>query len=169
MAFKGTTKYYSNMQEREVAEEVRGRVVIASGALDDKGDVRSDNFLIECKTTEKKEYTFRAGVWLKLRSEAYKLGLTPVVNIDLKSRYGERYRLAIMREEDFFSYAQNTLFSLDERKKKNRKIISWNKSLKISDEDWSYAKLVSPYIEEECGDTLLIFPWESFLIISQVV
>ena len=83
MAKKGTTKYASTKQERKVAYELDGRIVIASGALDDKGDVRSSDFLVECKTTSKDFYTFSYLTWDKLDREAMKLGLTPLLQIDL--------------------------------------------------------------------------------------
>lgn len=47
----------SQLQEKRVASELGGRVTPASGALwGAKGDVKSDLFLAECKTTEKPAY-----------------------------------------------------------------------------------------------------------------
>ena len=63
MAKKGTTRYRSNKQEREVAKIFGGKQVIASGSLwFADSDVRSDKYLIECKTTEKDYYTLTAKV-----------------------------------------------------------------------------------------------------------
>lgn len=46
------TRFYSNKQEKAVAKAVGGKQVANSGATTfSKGDVRTDNWLIECKTT----------------------------------------------------------------------------------------------------------------------
>ena len=45
------TRYYSKVQERRVAKVNNGSVVANSGATRfNKGDVKTDHFLIECKT-----------------------------------------------------------------------------------------------------------------------
>jgi len=45
------TRYYSKKQERKVAKVNNGSVVANSGATRfNKGDVKTDHFLIECKT-----------------------------------------------------------------------------------------------------------------------
>ena len=51
MARKGTTKYKSNKQEKDVAKILGGKTVMASGSLwQAKGDVRTSKYLVECKT-----------------------------------------------------------------------------------------------------------------------
>lgn len=46
------TRYYSNKQEKKVAKAIGGKQVVNSGATTFyKGDVVTDNWLIECKTT----------------------------------------------------------------------------------------------------------------------
>lgn len=87
MARKGTTKFNSNLQEKRVAEEVNGRVQIASGSIwTMPSDVRTDDLLIECKTTEKEYYTLNIKTWEKIEKEATKDGLrTPVMSIDTAS------------------------------------------------------------------------------------
>ena len=67
----GEKKFASKSQEKNVAEKINGRVQIASGALDEKGDVKSEQFLIECKTTGKLSYPLRYSTWNKIREEAY--------------------------------------------------------------------------------------------------
>lgn len=48
------TRYYSSKQERSVAKSVGGTTTKNSGATPfDKGDITSNNFLIECKTKTK--------------------------------------------------------------------------------------------------------------------
>jgi len=45
------TRFYSSKQEKTVAESIGGTVTKNSGATPfDKGDLKIDNFLIECKT-----------------------------------------------------------------------------------------------------------------------
>ena len=45
------TRYYSDRQEKRVAKRVRGKQISNSGATSfSKGDVKTDNWLIECKT-----------------------------------------------------------------------------------------------------------------------
>ena len=76
MARKGTTRYDSNLQESRVAKIFGGKKQIASGSLWFlSADVRTDKFLIECKTTEKDKYTVTLKVWDKIRIEAARDGL----------------------------------------------------------------------------------------------
>ena len=81
MASKNTTKYLSNKQEKQVAKDIGGKTVIASGSLwGMKGDCRSDKYLIECKTTQKKSYRLTTETWEKINYEAIRDGLrTPVL------------------------------------------------------------------------------------------
>ena len=93
MAKKGTTKYFSNKQEKDVAKQIGGNTVIASGALwHSSSDVRNSQFLVECKTTEKDYYTITAKVWEKICKEANRDGMrTPLLVIDLHNNHKERY------------------------------------------------------------------------------
>lgn len=103
MAKKGTTKYKSDLQEKQVSKDVEGVTVIASGALwGSKGDVRTDTMLIECKTTEKLEYRLTLKVWDKIRREAIKDGLrTPVMCVELDDG---NTKLAVFEERAFDHY-----------------------------------------------------------------
>lgn len=68
------TRAYSRNQEEQVAGIVGGRVVANSGATKAfKGDVRTDTFLIECKTVTKKQETFSVKKsWLDgIKKEAF--------------------------------------------------------------------------------------------------
>lgn len=95
MARRGTTKFKSNLQEKKVASEISGRTVIASGSLwGSKGDVRSDKFLVECKTTDKDYYTLQYSTWEKIYKESARDGLRiPAMCIDLE---GGKYRMAVI-------------------------------------------------------------------------
>ena len=59
MALKGTTRYYSNKQEKYIADLLGGRVTCNSGASKfNVGDVITDDWLIECKTSMKPKESF---------------------------------------------------------------------------------------------------------------
>ena len=94
-----TVKRRSQKQEKSVAEKCNARLTAASGALwCMKGDVRSDKYLIECKTTEKDYYTLTAKVWEKIQEEAIQDHMrTPLMVIDLKDT--DRY--VVFRPKDF--------------------------------------------------------------------
>ena len=71
---KKSTRYYSSRQEKQVAKVAGGKVVANSGATPfNKGDVRNEKCLFECKTsmTEKKSISIKRE-WLdKLEEEAF--------------------------------------------------------------------------------------------------
>ena len=53
------TRYYSKKQENTVAKAVGGKTVSNSGATAfEKGDVKTDKILIECKTCTKDQISF---------------------------------------------------------------------------------------------------------------
>lgn len=65
------TRYYSNKQEKSVAKLVNGKKVANSGATKfNKGDVTSNNCLIECKTctTPKQSFSIKKA-WLEKNAE----------------------------------------------------------------------------------------------------
>lgn len=89
------TRKQSQIQERKVAKEIGGKVTIASGAFwCNKGDVRSDKFLVECKTTKKPYYRLNFKLWDKIHKEALRDGLRiPVMCIELD---GGKSTLAVL-------------------------------------------------------------------------
>lgn len=135
MAKKGTTKYKSNKQEKEVAKLFGGKQVIASGSLwFADSDVRNDKFLIECKTTEKNYYSLTAKVWEKIAEEATRDHMrTPLMVIDLE----DKDRVVVFNPKDFstplFEPYDCTLNGNNQ------------KSFRISVKDFEEA-------EEECGE-----------------
>lgn len=65
------TRYYSDKQEKRTAKELNAKVQVSSGSSQFfKGDVISENCLIECKTntTEKKSFSIKKE-WLEKVSE----------------------------------------------------------------------------------------------------
>lgn len=71
---KKPTRFYSKKQEHKVAKDLKGRVAPNSGATAfSKGDVRTDLFLIECKTrTIERESFAIQRPWLdKVKEESF--------------------------------------------------------------------------------------------------
>lgn len=98
-------KLRSKKQEKRVASELKGKTQPASGALwGAKADVRSDLFLVECKTTLKDYYQLSYNIWNKIYREAVKDGLRiPVMCIDLN---GGKERVAVLRTDDLNGYPE---------------------------------------------------------------
>lgn len=96
-------KKKSQLQEKSVAKDLNAKTVVASGALwGSKGDVRHDEFLVECKTTEKSYYSLTMTVWEKIEKEATKDGLRiPLMCVDINN--GED-RFAVFLEKHFKHY-----------------------------------------------------------------
>jgi hypothetical protein len=74
---KKATRYFSNKQEKRVAKRVGGKQTANSGATPfSKGDVNTNNWLIECKTkTKPSESMSIKRDWLeKNEEEAFAMG-----------------------------------------------------------------------------------------------
>ena len=68
------TRAFSKKQENKVAKIVKGKVVANSGATAfNKGDVRTDRILIECKTCtkEKESFSIKKDWLIKNKEEAF--------------------------------------------------------------------------------------------------
>ena len=68
------TRFYSNKQEKQIAKQLKGRKVANSGATAfNKGDVVTDNWLVECKTVIKEQasFTIKKDWLLKNEEEAF--------------------------------------------------------------------------------------------------
>lgn len=87
----------SQKHEKRIAKAIGGQVNAASGAFwSRKGDVRSDDLLVEHKWTGKKSKTIQSDELKKITNEAIMDGRTPVFGIHLD---GEDY--VILLEHDF--------------------------------------------------------------------
>jgi hypothetical protein len=76
------TRYYSNKQEKDIANKFDGNVQINSGAFVlYKGDVKTKHFLIEAKTTieDKKSFSIKKEWLEKISKEAFSLKRIPVL------------------------------------------------------------------------------------------
>ena len=90
-------KKQSLKHEKRIAKRVGGKTNAASGAFwSRKGDVRSDDLLIEHKWTGKQQTTIKSEVLKKIIREAILDGRMPVLGIHLD---GENY--VILTEDDF--------------------------------------------------------------------
>lgn len=84
--------------EKRLAKLTGGKRNAASGAFwSRKGDVRTDDLLIEHKWTGKKSVTIKAEVLEKITKEAILDSRTPVLGLHLND---ENY--VVLLEEDFF-------------------------------------------------------------------
>lgn len=85
MADKQATKVYSDKQEKLVASILNGNVVPGSGSRPTvPGDVKSENWLAECKTHVEPGHNifFDLNVWKKISDEAMALHRLPVLVVD---------------------------------------------------------------------------------------
>ena len=84
--------------EKRLEKITGGKRSAASGAFwNRKGDVRSDDLLLEHKWTGKKSVTIQSSVLQKITKEAILDSRTPVLGLHLD---GENY--VVLLEEDFF-------------------------------------------------------------------
>lgn len=77
MAMRYSNRWYSNRQEKLVAKALNGRQTSNSGATAFiKGDVLTDDWLIECKTatTEKVSFSIKKAWLEKNKEEAFAMG-----------------------------------------------------------------------------------------------
>ena len=149
-------KKKSQKQEKSVAKDLNAHTVIASGALwGSKGDVRHDNLLVECKTTEKDFYSVTMSVWNKIEREAVKDGLrVPIMCIDLKDGK-ERYAVFLAKDfEHYKSYSEVTvMYDLSWSDKKSFRVTCPERVLMVNFRRKSMG-------ESPC---FIIIPWEDFL------
>lgn len=79
------TKRKTQKREREIASEIGGRAVPASGAfLGSPGDVKNDAWLYEVKQTEKKSYSLSLKVLRKMTQEAFSVDRKPILLVSFE-------------------------------------------------------------------------------------
>ena len=79
------TKYYSTRQEKRIADYLGWSAVSASGARPfNPGDIKSGDWLCECKThtKETEKITINKKVWLKICNEARSSFKRPILFVD---------------------------------------------------------------------------------------
>jgi hypothetical protein len=87
----------SQKHEKRIAKAVGGKTTAASGAFwSRKGDVRSDDLLIEHKWTGKKSFSLKSDVLEKIVTEAIIDSRMPVLGISLNNQ-----NYVLLTENDF--------------------------------------------------------------------
>jgi hypothetical protein len=97
------TRYYSKRQEKKVAKCVGGKRQPNSGATPFyKGDVITDQFLIECKTktADCKSFTIKEDWLLKNEEEAFAMGRESALCFDFGPSANKRYYVISERQFD---------------------------------------------------------------------
>lgn len=92
-------QHMSRRQERSVANDIGGRVQVASGATDfAKGDVRAMGELrIECKTTSSGSYSLKKNDITKITTEALSGGLEDwAMQIEFQGQMGIHKKVAVI-------------------------------------------------------------------------
>ena len=96
--------------EKRLAKAVGGQRNVASGAFwFRKGDVRSQDLLIEHKWTGKKSFTLKSDVLEKITTEALLDSRTPVLGISLND-----VNYVVMDENDFLTIREYLIDCLEE-------------------------------------------------------
>jgi hypothetical protein len=92
-----------NWQKKEHNDKslFRGRLRPRSGGLwFAPGDVSTEEFLIDCKTTEKKRFSITEDIWDKINREALNCRKLPCLSIRLENGV----ELVILDKNDFYSF-----------------------------------------------------------------
>lgn len=89
----------SRLQERRAAKDYGGSVSPGSGSgWIRKADVRTFDYLIECKTTTKLSYSVKKADWLKLAAQAIIDDRIPLMEIDINGTV-----LVVCAKDDFLA------------------------------------------------------------------
>lgn len=95
----------SQRHERRLEKAIGGQRTAASGAFwSRKGDVRSDDLLVEHKYTAKKSISITSSVLNKIRTEAIMDGRTPVLAFHLDGR-----DYVVIDENDFLALREKDM------------------------------------------------------------
>lgn len=92
-------------QKKETKDSVSfgGKRTPRSGGLWFKpGDVTTEEFLIDCKSTEKKSFSITEQIWDKINTEALKCRKLPCLSIQL----GNGVEVVVLDKNDFQSFFQ---------------------------------------------------------------
>lgn len=149
-------KKKSQLQEKRVAKDLNAKTVVASGAFwGSKGDVRHDNLLVECKTTDKPFYSLTLSIWEKIEKEAIKDGLRlPVMCIDIK---GGKERYAVFLSKHFRHYkSYSEIYDGEETSWTDKKSFRVDKPKRV---------LMLSVTNKKSGETptFTVTPWDDFI------
>jgi len=88
-------------KEKTDSSLFKGRVRPRSGGLwFAPGDVTTEEFLIDCKTTENKSFSVTEQIWDKIHTEALKCRKLPCLSIQL----GNGTEVVVLDKNDFLSF-----------------------------------------------------------------
>jgi hypothetical protein len=94
----------SRLQEARAAEDYKGKRTPGSGnQWHSKGDIKTDDYLIECKTTTKASYSLKYQDLLKIWKEAILESRTPLFEIEF-STIGMNF--VVLEKNDFLGMKQ---------------------------------------------------------------
>ena len=93
-------KAKSQRQEKSLSKKLNGRLTVNSGATSvfDKADVATEDFLIECKTTDKKSFSLKKDILKKVEKEANFKNKIPLLEVEIGH---DKY--IVCKESDFFA------------------------------------------------------------------
>jgi hypothetical protein len=93
-------KAKSQRQEKSLSKKLNGRLTVNSGATSvfDKADVATEDFLIECKTTDKKSFSLKKEILKKVEKEANFKNKIPLLEVEIGH---DKY--IVCKERDFFA------------------------------------------------------------------
>lgn len=78
-------------QEKELAKRLGGRTTAASGAKDEKGDVRVRGVArVECKTTKNKSFSVTLDMFRKIEDAALSAAEVPVLMVEFNDGNGRK-------------------------------------------------------------------------------
>jgi hypothetical protein len=95
-------KQHWQKKESKDADEFGGRVTPRSGGMwSFPGDVKTEHFLIDAKTTNHKSFSITASMWRKLYAQALKSQRLPCLSIELVD---EDIEVVVLDKNDFISF-----------------------------------------------------------------
>jgi len=156
----------SQAQEKKTAKELNGKVTPASGSKwHSKGDIRTDKFLVEVKTTTKPQYRLTLETWEKIYKEALRDGMRiPVMRIDLTDAWKNVHSFAVIGGDVFLEMGTMDIGS---RSKVMDRQVSGKKSFLLKTTASTYQYLFVLERREPSGSTkmfsLVAMPWKEFV------
>lgn len=91
----------SNKQEERLANLVGGRAQPGSGAKwGAKGDVRAEDYLLECKFTDHESFSVSTKLWAEIKHKAMiaESGRKPALQLEIGK---DKLRLVVLSEDDY--------------------------------------------------------------------
>lgn len=91
----------SKLQETRAAHDYGGSRTPGSGSQwHSKADIKTPDYLIECKTTTHQSYSLKKNTWLAIYTQAVLENRTPLMEIDVDGT-----QLIVLGKEDFMELA----------------------------------------------------------------